>query len=102
MNRFTVVLFAVLFTVAAVAHAAHATGRALWITQAGAPRAASSIGPGSASAPRLDRHGPPTKPDLFGNDINDAIARYRSDPAGVVYEEHSPQTEVPFLPPPKT
>jgi hypothetical protein len=52
--------------------------------------------------PRIDQRGARSKPDLFGNDVSDAVARYRFDPAGVVYEEHSPQTEVPFLPPPKT
>jgi hypothetical protein len=35
--------------------------------------------------------------DLYGNDVSDAIANYKSDRTGSVYEEHSPQTEVPRL-----
>jgi hypothetical protein len=35
--------------------------------------------------------------DLYGNDVSDAIAKYKSDRAGSVYEEHAPQTEVPRL-----
>jgi hypothetical protein len=38
--------------------------------------------------------------DLYGNDVTDAVATYKRDRAGSVYEEHSPQTEVPRLTPP--
>ena len=41
--------------------------------------------------PQEQRH------DFYGNDVSDAIATYKSDRAGSVYEEHSPQTEVPRL-----
>jgi hypothetical protein len=40
--------------------------------------------------------------DLYGNDVSDAVATYSRDRAGSVYEEHSPQTEVPRLAPPTT
>jgi hypothetical protein len=40
--------------------------------------------------------------DLYGNDVSDAVARYKADPEGTVYEEHSPQTEIPYLKPPTT
>ncbi|HUR34720.1 MAG TPA: hypothetical protein VM032_13045 [Vicinamibacterales bacterium] len=40
--------------------------------------------------------------DLYGNDISDAVAKYKSDRSGSVYEEHSPQTEVARLKPPTT
>lgn len=38
--------------------------------------------------------------DLYGNEIEDAVGDYRIDPRGDVYERHSPDTEVPRLPPP--
>ena len=40
--------------------------------------------------------------DLFGNPVTDAVARYKCDATGSLYELHSPQTEVPKLRPPKT
>lgn len=40
--------------------------------------------------------------DLFGNDVNDAVAQYRLDATGSLYEVHSPQTEIPKLGSPKT
>jgi hypothetical protein len=47
---------------------------------------------------------PPDRPvqDLYGNDVNDAVARYKFDAEGTVYEEHSPETEIPHLRPPTT
>ena len=35
--------------------------------------------------------------DLNGNEVRQAIARYKIDPMGALYEEHSPDTEVPRL-----
>ncbi len=40
--------------------------------------------------------------DLLGNPVTDAVARYKCDATGSLYELHSPQTEVPKLRPPKT
>jgi hypothetical protein len=40
--------------------------------------------------------------DLLGNPVTDAVARYKFDATGSLYELHSPQTEVPKLRPPKT
>jgi hypothetical protein len=40
--------------------------------------------------------------DLYGNEVSDAIATYRLDPAGSLYELHSPQTELPRLGEPKS
>jgi hypothetical protein len=40
--------------------------------------------------------------DLYGNEVIDAVAKYKFDPAGALYEEHSPQTEVPRLGSPKS
>lgn len=39
--------------------------------------------------------------DFNGNEVRQAIARYKVDPTGALYEEHSPDTEVPRLRPPK-
>ena len=33
--------------------------------------------------------------DLYGNEVSDAVAKYKSDSTGSLYEEHSPHTEVP-------
>lgn len=43
-----------------------------------------------------------TRTDLHGNRIQDAVATYRLDPAGSLYEIHSPQIELPRLKPPTT
>jgi hypothetical protein len=57
--------------------------------------------PASAFSP------PPARPeetemlDLYGNEVSDAVARYKQDATGALYETHSPQTEVPRLAPPR-
>jgi hypothetical protein len=43
-----------------------------------------------------------TLEDLHGNDVTDAVARYKLDAAGSLYEVHSPQTELPRLRAPGT
>jgi len=40
--------------------------------------------------------------DLYGNDVAPAVATYSLDALGSLYEEHSPQTELPRLGSPKT
>ena len=40
--------------------------------------------------------------DLFGNEVTDAVAKYKLDSAGSLYELHSPQTELPRLGSPKS
>jgi hypothetical protein len=40
--------------------------------------------------------------DLYGNEVADAVAKYRLDSRGAPYEEHTPQTEVPRLAAPKS
>ena len=40
--------------------------------------------------------------DLLGNEIEDAVADYRIDLRGGVYERHSPETAVPKLGSPST
>ena len=40
--------------------------------------------------------------DLYGNEVSDAVAKYRIDTAGSLYETHSPRTELPKLGSPKT
>jgi len=40
--------------------------------------------------------------DFYGNEVSDAVARYKLDLTGSLYEEHSPETELPRLKPPKS
>jgi hypothetical protein len=40
--------------------------------------------------------------DLYGNEVTDAIAKYKFDATGSLYETHSPQTELPRLGSPKS
>jgi hypothetical protein len=40
--------------------------------------------------------------DRYGNEITQAVASYKLDSAGSLYEEHSPQTELPRLGSPKS
>jgi hypothetical protein len=35
--------------------------------------------------------------DLYGNDVTDAVAKYKLDSDGSLYELHSPQTQIPRL-----
>jgi hypothetical protein len=40
--------------------------------------------------------------DVSGNEVNAAIAKYKIDATGSLYELHSPQTDLPHLGSPKT
>jgi hypothetical protein len=40
--------------------------------------------------------------DLLGNEVTDAVAKYKFDSTGSLYETHSPQTELPRLGSPKS
>jgi len=40
--------------------------------------------------------------DLYGNDVTSAVARYRFDVDGSLYEAHSPQTQLARLGSPKS
>jgi len=40
--------------------------------------------------------------DLYGNEVSDAVAKYRMDVTGSLYELHSPHTELPRLGSPKS
>jgi hypothetical protein len=40
--------------------------------------------------------------DVLGNPVSDAVAKYKLDAAGSLYELHSPQTELPRLGAPKS
>jgi hypothetical protein len=52
--------------------------------------------------PLIEELGTDAQQDIYGNDVSHAIASYKRDPAGALYEEHSPRTEVPRLKPPTT
>ena len=56
----------------------------------------------SSMPPSSDHEGSRELPlDLYGNEVGPAVERYRVDLLGDWYEEHSPDTEVPKLPPPQ-
>jgi len=40
--------------------------------------------------------------DLYGNEVTAAVAKYKLDATGSLYETHSPQTELPRLGSPKS
>lgn len=40
--------------------------------------------------------------DLYGNEVTAAVAKYKLDESGALYELHSPQTELPQLTPPRS
>ena len=42
----------------------------------------------------------PSRTDVLGNQIDDALGDYRVDTRGDIYERHSPETEVARLRPP--
>jgi hypothetical protein len=42
------------------------------------------------------------RPDRYGTDVLPAVAEYALDPSGALYEEHTPEIELPRLPAPKT
>ena len=64
-------------------------GRDMWGAASPSPIAATSAEiTERASAPRID---------LFGNEVEEALAEYRLDVGGDVYERHSPETAVPKL-----
>ena len=39
--------------------------------------------------------------DLYGNDVISAVATYKLDETGYLYEVHAPQVELPVLPSPE-
>jgi hypothetical protein len=46
--------------------------------------------------------GPDENVDAYGNEVTNAVAEYTLDPAGSLYELHSPQVELPHLGSPKS
>ena len=40
--------------------------------------------------------------DVLGNEVKAAVAAYKVDPIGTLYEEHSPQTDLPRLAQPRS
>ena len=54
--------------------------------------------PAVIDAPRVESsHSPQPRVDLLGNEVEAAVADYRVDFGGDVYERHSPETAVPRL-----
>jgi hypothetical protein len=57
------------------------------------------MSPSDVGGERDDSDGPV---DLLGNEVTDAVAKYKLDATGSLYETHSPQTELPRLSSPKS
>ena len=64
------------------------------------PATASPSRPPVLEVSRDSANKPPL--DAYGNDITDAVAEYSLDPAGTLYELHTPQVELPRLGSPKS
>lgn len=62
--------------------------------QAPTPTGASAVPANNATVVEWDAKG---SRDLYGNEVIDAVATYKLDDAGSLYEVHSPQTELPRL-----
>jgi hypothetical protein len=57
------------------------------------------------AAPRVDSSSETNEDeatDVYGNDVAAAVATYRFDAGGALYELHSPQTQLPRLGSPKS
>ena len=82
------------------------TSQLITSTQSGprsvsAPRPASVMG--SVAVPRADSETSEDDPtDVYGNEVTAAVAKYKFDATGTLYELHSPQTELPRLASPKS
>ena len=87
-----------------------AAGREMWLTTPPSPIAATSAEITAPAAPAAEAvageplveaddpdEGPDPRFDLFGNEIEEAVADYRIDLRGGLYERHSPDTAVPRL-----
>jgi hypothetical protein len=85
----------------------HATASQQWgnppTHQTSSPRSGNDD-PGWSSLPYplIDEPDAEVERDLYGNDVSTAVATYKSDRSGSVYEEHSPNTQVARLKPPLT
>ncbi len=69
-------------------------GRGMW--------GAASPSPIAATSAEITEPGSTPGLDLFGNEVEEALADYRLDVGGAVYERHSPETAVPKLASPTT
>ena len=72
-----------------------------------APRTAGSPPPPSVVSEASDRDAVVVSEeidavDAYGNEVTRAVATYQFDATGSLYELHSPRTEVPKLPAPKS
>jgi hypothetical protein len=87
-------------------------GRGTWFPATASPIAATSaeitaltLAPGgevAGASPVEQNVSPDPRVDLLGNEIEDALADYRIDLGGGVYESHSPDTAVQRLGSPST
>jgi hypothetical protein len=62
----------------------------------------SDSGWSSLPVPLIEESEPDSERDLYGNDVSDAVAKYKHDRTGNIVEEHSPSTEIAKPKPPTT
>ena len=58
--------------------------------------------PGTSNGPAIPGAEDENVTDLYGNDVTAAVARYKLDAGGSLYEAHSPQTQLAKLGSPKS
>ena len=103
MLTFTLLVFA-----GWIAGAWHATTASQpWLSPPNQQTSAPTTGNGdpgwsSLPYPLLDEPDADVERDRYGNDVSTAVATYKSDRTGSLYEEHSPSTQVARLKPPTT
>jgi hypothetical protein len=99
--RFVVGLVLTLVAMTAIAGVAFQTRT---VSDSRIDRAPAAIADAAADGPLSHRSHSASSDDvdLYGNEVDDAIATYSLDAAGSPYELHSPQTELPRLPSPKS
>ncbi|MGH9350467.1 MAG: hypothetical protein ACRD26_24725 [Vicinamibacterales bacterium] len=109
LNHVTKALYLCIGTIAVVALLA---GRGFWLSVIASPIRATSaeiiaqpfVAAGEAGGgPRVESDDPESQRlDLIGNEIEEALADYRIDRGGSVYERHSPETAIQRLGSPST
>lgn len=75
------------------------------VARTAAPVSVSSDSAAVPSWPEVDTDQPlaaQSETDLYGNQVDDAVAEYSLDAAGSLYELHAPQVELPHLGSPKS
>jgi hypothetical protein len=76
------------------------SGASIFVTPS--PSTSDQVPPRVLETPREGEGEDQIDIDLYGNDVTDAVAKYKLDSYGALYELHSPQTQIPRLGSPKS